>query len=112
MDGIWFRPKIILKIPKVTKNVFLLTGRGRVRQDPGPEAEGSQGGQGTEEEEVGFAQGEQELGQVHLDHRRRRLQCIDARLLSKKENKKGKTQITIINSLTSNDSRSKKNNAT
>ena len=70
MDGIWFLPKNHLQNSKGNKTVFLLTGRGRVRQDPGPEAEGSQGGQGTEEEEVGLAQGEQELGQIHLDHRR------------------------------------------
>ena len=32
--------------------LIISTGRGRVCQDPGPEAEGGQGGQGTEEEEV------------------------------------------------------------
>ena len=59
---------------------LFIAGRGRVRQDPGPEAEGGQGGQGTEEEEVCFPQGEQELCQIHLDPCKLR---IIARLLAK-----------------------------
>ena len=74
-------PLAIMLLETICHKIPLfIAGRGRVRQDPGPEAEGGQGGKGTEEEEVCFPQGEQELCQIHLDPCKL---CIIARLLAK-----------------------------